>query len=145
MSIVSDVLINHWDDVAAVGVLVGGWIYAKARGRKTKTVREILDDIVRQVINADGVDLENVKPKAERAIRDTLAKAGIKGKAAEVLVHEFVEYAAAELAERYAEVNKALQKLNAATETAGKDMLAKIVELEKAQAGLERALAERPQ
>jgi hypothetical protein len=114
MSIVSNLIpfaTDHWDDISAAALLIGGWLWHKARGDKTKTAREILEDVVRQVLYSDGVDLDNVKSRAESKIREALAKRNVTGKLAEALVHEFVEYAAAELAERFALFQKNLDAL----------------------------------
>jgi hypothetical protein len=100
-----------YSDVALVAGIVGGWLWHKARGDKTKTAREVLEDVVRQVLYSDGVDLDNVKSRAESKIREALAKRNVTGKLAEALVHEFVEYAAAELAERFALFQKNLDAL----------------------------------
>jgi hypothetical protein len=114
MSIVSNLIpfaTDHWDDISAAALLIGGWLWHKARGDKTKTAREVLEDVVRQVLYSDGVDLDNVKSRAESKIREALAKRNVTGKLAEALVHEFVEYAAAELAERFALFQKNLDAL----------------------------------
>lgn len=111
MSILQTIITEHWDDVAAVAVMVGGWIFHKAKGDKTKTAREVLDDVVRQVINSEDVDLVNVKTRATAAIHDALAKRKITGKLADALTHEFVEYAAGELAERFDLFTKNLEKM----------------------------------
>lgn len=123
MSILSNLVpfvTDHWDDIIAVGGLLGGWLWHKARGEKTKTVREILEDVVRQVINSGDVDLENVKSRAEAKIREALAKRKVAGKLAETLVHEFVEYAAAELAERFRLIQQSLDSLARGAESLGK-------------------------
>ncbi len=116
MSILQTVITEHWDDVAAVAVMVGGWIWHKARGDKTKTAREVLDDVVLQVLADADIDMTNVKAKAEAALRAALTKAKIKGALAEALVHEFVEYTAGELARRFKlfEANLARMADNAA-------------------------------
>lgn len=110
MSILTTI-INHWDDIAAVGALLGGVFWKVKKGQKAKSAREILEDVVRNVLYSDGVDLNNVKTRAETAIRAALTKHGLKGKAADVLVHEFVEYAAAELAERFDLFTKNLERM----------------------------------
>ncbi len=82
----------------AIGVL--GWLYHKARGDKTESARAVLQSLVRQVLFSDGVDLDNVRSRFEALAKTALAKRGFKGAIVDALIHEFSEYAAAELAER---------------------------------------------
>jgi hypothetical protein len=106
-------ILNNIDPDAVIAVvgLVGSWLWSKHKGEKTKSAREMLDDVVRQVINSADVDLENVKARAEQACRAALAKVGITGATSDRLVHEFAEYAAAELAERWGLFQKRLDQL----------------------------------
>ncbi len=109
--------VNQIDPNLVVGILValGTYLWHKARGDKTTSARDILDSIVTQVINSDGVDLENVKARTEAKCRAALAKAGIKGTLAETLVHEAVEYASAQLHERFDLFTKSMNNMMAET------------------------------
>ncbi len=110
-------LVLSWGAVLAAAAT---WLIHKARGEKTASARDILDSIVTQVINTADVDLENVKLRADQAIRSKLAELGIKGAAAELMVHEFVEYASAQLHERFDRWTRAMDKLDAAVQTVPK-------------------------
>lgn len=102
--------------VALIVSVLGGlwtWISHKANGEKTSTWREILDDVVRQVINAADVDLDNVKARLETKLQDAVTKIGLRGPTANSLVHEFVEYGSAELHERFATIQRQLDKISA--------------------------------
>lgn len=109
-------IVNNIDPNAVIALvtLVGGWLWSKRKGEKTTSARELLEDVVRQVINAADVDPDNVKTRAEAKIRGALAKINVKGTTAELLVHEFVEYAAAELGERWAKFTRDMDALKAA-------------------------------
>jgi gas vesicle protein len=102
-----------WGGIAAAATT---WLIAKARGNKTQSGRDILDSIVTQVINAPGVDLENVKDRVSLAARLALKRIGLKGAIVETLVHEAAEYALAQLHERFDLVTRELAKLAKATE-----------------------------
>lgn len=115
------------------------WLFRKARGEKTQTARELLENVVTQVLNSDGVDLENVREKLEARLRAALAKRGIKGKLAERLVHEFVEWGAAELHERYDGITRNLERMYKAAEGVGGELK----KLERAQDDLEKAVQSR--
>ncbi len=95
------------------GIFLSGlaWLYHKAKGDKTASARDILDSLVVQVINAPGVNLDNVKDRVELAARTALKKMGLKGAIVETLVHEFVEYGSAELHKRYDLIDKQLQEM----------------------------------
>jgi len=116
MSIINTIVTEHWDDLLAAGIFVGGWLWHKAKGEKVKTVREILDDVVRQVLNSGDINLTNIKARAAYYIREALAKRKVTGKLADALTHEFVEYAAAELAERFSLIQRQLDALAAGAE-----------------------------
>ncbi len=96
--------------VSLVGTGVA-WLYHKAKGDKTESARDILDSIVVQVLNAPGVDLVNVKDRVELEARAALRKLGLKGKIVDTLVHEFAEYALAELTKKYDLFQKQLDQL----------------------------------
>ncbi len=99
--------------IAALGGLM--WLYHKAKGDKTESARSILYSTVTQVVNQSGVDIDNVKARAETAVRAALAKLGITGAIADALVHEFVEYAASEL---HRNINAAVSGISKANDEA---------------------------
>lgn len=100
--------------VLSLATLVGtgiAWIVHKVRGDKVASARDILDSLVTQALNAPGVNLDNIKSRVEKAARDALAKRGIKGAIAETLVHEFVEYASAQLHERFDLITRNVEQM----------------------------------
>lgn len=88
---------------------VASWLYHKIKGDKTQSIRELLDSVVTQVIYSPGVDLDNVRSRAEARILELLARKNVKGKLAEALVHEFTEFAVAELHKRFDLINRQFQ------------------------------------
>ncbi len=112
--------------ISAIGS-VALWLWNKARGDKTKTAREVLDDVVLQVINAGDVDLDNVKARVTELGLEALRKLHVTGMPATVLVHEFVEYAAGRLAERLYLHQRRLDALVVGAEAVQKAMTPPVV------------------
>jgi hypothetical protein len=47
---VLNLAVQHWDDIAAVTTLVGGWLWNKAHHRKTESLKDMLLSLGRQVV-----------------------------------------------------------------------------------------------
>jgi hypothetical protein len=107
------------DPTLLVGLLVGvgTYLWNSVKGGKVISARGILDSLVTQVINMPGTGLDNVKSRVEAKAREALAKLGIKGSVAEMLVHEAVEAASAKLHEKFDLVER---NMNAMVEAASK-------------------------
>ncbi len=112
-------VVISWVSVAFGGLL---WLYHKARGDKTASAEDILTSLVTQVINQADVDEDNIKARVEVASRAALLRIGIKGATADLLVHRFVEDAAAQLHERYDAWTKAMNAMDAAAKATIQDL-----------------------
>lgn len=104
----SATLIALLTTLATTGV---AYLRTRANDKRTASLREMLDDVVRRVLNTAGTNLENIQARAEEACRNTLEKVGITGPAASLLVHEFAEYAAAEFHERWEGLARNMQAM----------------------------------
>ncbi len=87
------------------------WLWHKAHGEKTADASDILDSLVTQIINTPGVDLDNVRARIETKAREALAKIGLKGAAADMLVHKFAEYGLAKLHEKFDLMQKSFETM----------------------------------
>lgn len=114
-------VVMSWAAVVAGAI---GWLYHRAKGDKTQSARDVLDSIVAQALNTPGISVDNVKMHVETLAREALTKRGISGKVADALVHEFVEFASAQLHRRVDIAARDLARADAAAQATLRDITA---------------------
>lgn len=108
MSLIN-IVVTHWDDITAVGLLVGGWLWKKAHHEKTESVKDMALKLGRQVlpkIIADKrmFDDAYVNATVRKGILAGLARLNIPvTKTTTVLVDFAVEHIHDELAQQLTE------------------------------------------
>jgi len=95
-------------DVVALGVsgitAVVLWLWHKARGEKTQSVREMLMSVVESTVHQMAlakIDFLNADKPIEHAISKWFERRGINPKPYSFLIHEMVAYGLKRLSEEY--------------------------------------------
>ena len=97
-------LLAHSETILLVFTILGGWVYHLIRGDRVDSTRSMLGSLVREVIHAENINLDdpNVRANIVQLVTDKaeawLAERKITGALADHLVKEAVAAAVAELA-----------------------------------------------
>lgn len=106
-----DFAISNWDTISTVGVLLGGWLWHKARHEKTESLQEMLLKLGRQALpvlvkDARLYDDAYVNGQIRKAIVAGLGRINVKiTPATSALVDLAVEHVHDELASQLTEAH----------------------------------------